>query len=101
VAELPHEQHYRLLRATLNGEMKRFSPTRQLRFFVDAVRLSLGKSPIYMGDASNDEGTLFADERDWHEPGEDWDVVDRTNYVKSGGNAAAPRVPRPRRPHAR
>ncbi len=96
MAELPHDQHYRLLHATLNGEMKRFSPTRQLRFFVDAVRLCIGKSPIYMADTSNEETTQFAEERDWNERGEDWDVVDRTNYVKTQGNAAAPRVPRAR-----
>lgn len=95
MAERRHEQHRRLLRATLNGEMRRFSPARQLRFFVDVVRLTLGKSPIYLADSSSSERSVF-EERDWHRAGEDWDLADRTNYVRSGGNAAAPRVSRPR-----
>jgi len=87
------EAHEQLLRAVLNGALDRFPNWKKSRYFVDAIRLSIGKAPLYMGDQRS-WGYRHADEVDLPYDGPEEIAVRETNYVHGSGNAAAPRVAR-------
>lgn len=87
------EVHDELIRAVLNGALDRFPNWKKYRYFVDAIRLSIGKAPLYMSDQRS-WGYRHADEVDLPYDGPEEIVVRETNYVRGVGNAAAPRVAR-------
>ena len=87
------EVHDELLRAVLNGALDRFPNWKKYRYFVDAIRLSIGKAPLYMTDQRS-WGYRHADEVDLPYDGPAEIAPRETNYVRSSGNAAAPRVAR-------